>query len=336
MSDEKAYGYAVARIRAMEPLLLDSSVYQRMLDADGSEGALKVLGETVYGKYLGTEATGTRYDIALESELLSTFNEFSSFIPDKGLVDIFRIPYDFHNIKVVIKGIINAKSGGKRRHDLLSDLGIIPTEKLASAIESEDYSSLPFGLASLIPECLATYDQSHDIAELEKTLDHHMFRTILNISEKTGIGSVVLWVKARIDSENIRNLLRLKRFGIEQNEIPSYLHDSGSIKVNDLITVYNEPFENWSQIIGGKLGDVLSNIHDESSFDKLIVDVEISLDDHCQACLAKARYSTSSPDNIIAYLWGKEQEMKNIRTILVSKSTDSSSDETRRLMRHGY
>lgn len=336
MSESKAYGYAVARIRAMEPLLLDSGVYQRMLDADGAEGAIKVLSETAYGKTL-TESAGGRYDAALEAELLSTFEDFASFVPDKGLIDIFRIPYDFHNIKVVLKSIFNSRSGGKKRWDLLSPLGTIPTEKLTVNIESEEYVYLPYGLSTLIPEIMAMWEQSHDIVEIERRLDKAMFGVMLKIAKDAGHDGVVDWIKARIDGENIRNLLRLKRFGFDAADAEAFMVPGGKVKVMDLIPLLNEPFENWGRMISlTGIGEAVSSVQEDGGVDKLLADLERSMDDHCQAIIAKARYSASAPENVIAYLWGKEQEMKNIRTIMVSKSTDQSADETRRLMRHGY
>jgi V/A-type H+-transporting ATPase subunit C len=52
--------------------------------------------------------------------------------------------------------------------------------------------------------------------------------------------------------------------------------------------------------------------------------------------LSDARYSPDAPENVPAYLWGKEMEVKNIRTILVSKGTNSDLGEVRRMMRRGY
>lgn len=337
MSDSKAYGYAVARIRAMEPLLLDPSVYQRMLDSDGAAGALKVLGETVYGKTLTGDAAGARYDAALESELLDTFTEFESFVPDKAVVQIFRVPYDFHNVKVVLKSMFNVRSGGKKRWDLMTSLGTIPTEKLAVSIESEDYAFLPYGLSTVIPECIAAWEQDHDTVAAERTLDKNMFRVLLQLAQSTEEPGIIAWMRYRIDAENVRSLLRLKRFGFEANEASAFMYDGGTISHKDLMALIAEPFENWGRMISSfGIGDALTQVPADGDFDRLIADVEKALDDFCQSALAKARYSTRAPENVLAYLWGKEQEMKNIRTIMVSKSTDSPSEDTRRLMRHGY
>lgn len=337
MSRSQDYGYAVARIRAMEPLLFDSSLYQRMLDADDIVSALKILDETAYDRGASGEESGDRYDNALERELLQTFKEVQSFVPDRELVDIFRLPYDFHNVKVLLKSALNARSGGKKRWDLLTHLGTLPTDDLIVNIESEDYALLPYGLSQTIPACMTVWEQTRDIVEIERLLDDALFAALLKLAESTGISGAIAWIRARIDAENIRNLLRLKRFGVEPAQAMTFLHEGGTISTANLVALLPEPFDTWGRMLAySDIGVAISSVQDDGNFDSLIVNLEKTLDDHCQSVLQKARYSQDAPENILAYLWGKEQELKNIRTILVSKSTGSDKDEVRGLLRHGY
>ena len=69
---------------------------------------------------------------------------------------------------------------------------------------------------------------------------------------------------------------------------------------------------------------------------QLILSLEKLLDDHYLDKIAAARYSQTAPENIPAYLWAKETEIKNIRVIAVSKRNKGDKDHLRRLMRHGY
>jgi V/A-type H+-transporting ATPase subunit C len=152
----------------MEPLLLDASQFQRMMESDGPGGALKVLSETNYARGM-TE--GGRFDSALEAEMCATFDEFASFVPDRELIDIFRAPYDFHNVKVLLKGGFKARSGGKKRYDLLTRLGSMQADDLATKVESEDYGLLPWGLSQVMPACVSAWEQNRDVVEVERMLD---------------------------------------------------------------------------------------------------------------------------------------------------------------------
>jgi V/A-type H+-transporting ATPase subunit C len=337
MSRSEDYGYAVARIRAMEPMLLDSGVIQRLLEADDLTGALKILGETCYAKSLTEKGAQERYDSALEAEFLSSVMELRAFVPDKELVDLFRIQYDFHNVKVILKSSILAKRGGKKRWELMTSLGTIPTDSLIVSVESEDYNLLPYGLSSIIPAALSLWEQSHDIVEVEKLLDSGLFAAMLKVADGFGEPGVLKWVKARIDSENFRNLLRLKRFGIGAQKAAAFLHAGGTVSVDALVQLLPEPFESWGRALSHfDVGVAISKVQDEGGFDSQIVSLEKALDDYCRDVVSLARYSPDAPENVLAYLWGKEMEIKNIRTVLVSKGSPAGRDETRRMLRNGY
>ena len=337
MSRSEAYGYAVARIRAMEPLLLDAGMLQRMLDADDLAGALKILGETVYARGFSSSGADERYDSVLESELHQSYDDLRNFVPDIELINIFRMPYDFHNIKVLLKSNFNARSGGKKRWDLLTSLGTVSIDDITVRFESEEYHMIPWGLSLTIPLCFTQWEQTKDIVEVERLLDIAFFAALFKEAEKLGEPGVLNWIKARIDAENIRNLLRLKRFGFDAARAVVFMHHSGNISPDVLVQLMPEPFEGWGRVLAfSDVGGAIAAIQDDGNFDNLIVNVERTLDDFCQSVVAQARYSASAPENVLAYLWGKEMEVKNIRTILVSKSMGSDKDEVRRLLRHGY
>lgn len=336
MSRSEAYGYAVARIRAMEPMLFDASQFQRLLDAADLGGALKILGETSYASGM-TEGESSRFDAVLEAGLLDTCDELASFVPDSALIDIFRAPYDFHNVKVLLKSGFKSRSGGGKRYDLLTALGSIPIDSLILQIESEDYTLLPFGLSQIIPPCLTVWEQTKNVVEIERLLDKGLFAALIDLAKRVDEPGVLRWVRARIDSENIRNILRLKRFGFDASEGVTFLHDGGTIAPASLAAVMPESFDNWARMTAySDVGAAIASVQADGDFDDLIVSLERALDDYCSDILSNARYSSDAPENVLAYLWGKEMEVKNIRTILVSKGTDSNRDEVRRLMRGGY
>ena len=113
MSRKEAYGYAVARIRAMEQRLLDAAAFARLLDAEDTASVLKILGETSYASVLTSVSGESGFDKVLETALHDTYEEIGSFVPDKELINLLRLQYDFSNVKVMLKSLFNARSGGK-------------------------------------------------------------------------------------------------------------------------------------------------------------------------------------------------------------------------------
>ena len=337
MSHQEAYSYAVARIRAMEHRLLDAAVLQRMIDAEDSASVLKILGETSYASALTSQAGEFDFDKVLESDLHSIYEEVRSFVPDKELIDLMRLQYDFHNVKVILKSMFNARNGGKKRWDLLTSLGSYPVDDLVSNMESEDYRLLPFGLNNLLPKCVSIWEQSKDVLEIERLLDDRLYEVMLEKSESLGMSGVKDWVRARIDGENLRVMLRLKRFGFEGAKAAAFLHNGGTLDTGLLTSLISEPFESWSRAIEfSDLGRVLNTIDATGEFSDIILSLEKVLEDFYLEKIAISRFRPASPDNIPMYLWAKEMEIKNVRVILVSKNNKGDKDQLRRLLRHGY
>lgn len=335
MSYKEAYGYAVARIRAMELRLLDASVFTRLLDADDTASVMKILGETSYAAALTSVSGDGGFDKVLETVLHDTYEEINSFAPQKELVALLRLPYDFSNAKVMLKSVFSVRSGGKKRWDLLTSLGSYPVDKLISDVETEDYQLLPFGLNTLFPKCLSVWEQSRDVLETERLLDKQMFTVMLEQAEKLAVPEVVDWVKIRIDGENIRSLVRLKRFGFDAGRAQSFLHDGGNIDLATLAQMLPEPFETWGRMIDySDLAGLFSSIDAGASFADVTMNLERELDDFYLRTVLGSRYSSSAPCNVIAYLWAKELEVKNIRMIAVSKANAKDGGQIRRLLRN--
>mgnify|MGYP003587871075 CR=1 FL=1 len=337
MSHQEAYSYAVARIRAMEHRLLDAAVLQRMIDAEDSASVLKILGETSYASALASQTGESDFDKVLEADLHAIYEEVRSFVPDKELIDLMRLQYDFHNVKVILKSMFNSRNGGKKRWDLLTSLGSFPVDDMISYIESEDCRMLPFGLNTLLPGCTAIWEQSKDILEIERLLDNRLYEVMLEKAEALGMAGVKEWIRARIDGENIRTLLRLKRFSFEGARAAAFLHRGGVVDTAILTSLISEPFESWGRAMEfSDLGTVLNGIDSSGEFSDLILSLEKALEDFYLDKIAVSRFRPSAPENIPMYLWAKEMEVKNVRVILVAKENKGDKEQLRRLLRHGY
>jgi V/A-type H+-transporting ATPase subunit C len=208
---------------------------------------------------------------------------------------------------------------------------------LVSSVGSEEYALLPWGLSALIPQCVSIWEQSGDVVEIERVLDRGMFAAVVSLARSLSFPGVEIWVRARVDSENIRNLLRMKRFGFDSPVAASFLHEGGSVAPSALVPLMSEQFDAWGKSLSySDVGIAISALEGNGDFDEQMSSLERALDDFCSSAVANARYSASAPENATAYLWGKEMEIKNIRTILVLKGTKTNRDEVRRRMRRGY
>jgi len=325
----------VSRLRAMENRLIDDGVLQRVMDSDEIEGALKVLGETSYSSGVNEMKSASDFDSLLESELLNCYNEVSSFVPDSDVVALCRLPYDFHNVKALIKNLIQVKEGGERSYRLLSKLGSIPTDELILAIEGEDYKLLPHALDLTIPKCLAAWDQTHDLQETERLLDEAMFKAMSDKAAALKMPHVSEWVRIKTDAENLRTLYRLKRLGTETAEALKFIHKGGNVSPERFVQILSEPIEGWGRFLAASsLKSAYSSAQESTDIENTIIDMERALDEFSAKALHSARYDAFSPSNVLLYLCTKENEAKNLRIALVAVANGTDKDSARRLLRH--
>ena len=330
-----SYVYTVARLRGMENHILDSAFFSRLIDSAGIDKALKALGETSYSQWISGAAN---FDKAIDSEMLATCKELESFVPDKELIDIFRLPYDFHNVKVLLKGLFKVRGGESegRRYDLLSKLGTIDVDELTNAIETEEYSYMPYGLTDLIPQCWQLWDQTKNAQAVELLIDHQMFRAMLKLAEGLKMPDVIQWVKFKIDAENLRSAIRLARMKYDSSKALAFFHEGGTIRPDDMAKLLNEPQETWSRILSyTDIGKVLGSLQESGDMRAALSDVSKSLDDYLVQVLENAKYSMDAPANVLLFLLTKEAEARNMRVALVCVAGGLDKEFGRRLLTNG-
>ena len=330
-----SYVYTVARLRGMENNLLDAGFFSRLMDSPGIEEALRALGETSYSQWLSQ--SNNNFDKAIDAEMLATCEELAQFVPDKELLTIFRMPYDFHNVKVLLKGLFKVRGGDSegRRYELLSKLGTIDTDELTEAVETEEYGFLPYGLTDLIPQCWTLWDQTKNAQAVELIIDHGMFKAMLKVAEDLNIPDVINWVKFKIDAENLRSAIRLARMKYDANKALTFFHDGGNIRADDMAKLLNEPQETWSRILSHTdIGKVLSALNEAGDLKIALSEVTKSLDEYLVKVLESAKYSMDAPANVLLYLLTKEAETRNMRVALVCVAGGLDREFGRRLLSH--
>jgi V/A-type H+-transporting ATPase subunit C len=323
----------------MENRFLDASFFSRLIDSATLEEALKSLGETVYAQWT-TGVSGLSFDRVIDSELIATCDDLKSFVPDEDLVNLCRMPYDFNNVKVVMKSLFRAREGGERRYDLLSALGAVNTERLIMAIEGEEYGLLPWGLGDVIPHCWSVWEQTKNTQQVEIVLDGHLFATLRATAEelqkKLKTSVLVRWAEHKIDAENLRNAVRLQHMSYDSAAALPFFHRGGTIRSDDVAKLMGESPESWGRTLSHTgIGAALDSVQDRTDMQIALSEISKVLDNYLIAVLEKAKYSASAPENVILYLLRKEEEARNLRIALVCVANGLNREFVRRLLSHG-
>ena len=156
-------------LAARETKMLSAERMERMIDAPTNEEAAKILEECGYGDLSGLSAKDA--GAALEAHIAALFDEVEGMVPEAQLVQLFRLKYDYHNAKALIK----AQAMGTDCGAILSQRGTVPPQKLHAAFYEEDYRDIPPVLAQAMVDAAAILARTANPQAADFALDRAYF-----------------------------------------------------------------------------------------------------------------------------------------------------------------
>ena len=133
-------------LRARETRMLTREKAERMLDAPSFEESAKILADCGYEDM--SQMSAREIDQALAGHRDTVFKELAGLAPHETIVDVFRIKYDYHNAKVILKAeAMNSDESG-----LLSGSGRVAPQTMLTAYNEDRCRALPGGLGAAMEE----------------------------------------------------------------------------------------------------------------------------------------------------------------------------------------
>ena len=169
------YLFLSARIRSLEKDLLTSQRLEQLLQSPSVENCSQLLGDLGYAP-IRDEAS---LQSSLKRQREAVFAELERFMPEKQLLDVFRIKYDYHNIKVLLK----APEGAER---LLMDAGTIPVSELQRKYaDSGNWQFLPRDMAEAAGKAAALLAETGSAQRSDCLLDRACFQKLRQLAEES-------------------------------------------------------------------------------------------------------------------------------------------------------
>ncbi|MBQ7713333.1 MAG: V-type ATPase subunit [Oscillospiraceae bacterium] len=218
------YLAASAYVRALEAELLTAERYEQLLAAKSGDEAAKLLQSFGYGAV--EPRRPETIDAALSEAREKTFEALGGVIPDAALLDVFRIPYDYHNLKTLLK----AEAMGVSPDALLTELGRVPSAAL------RDGGELPDCLAAALAEGREVLHTTRDAQLMDVAVDKRCFRDLLETAERTGSAFLAGHVRLRIDEVNRSILTRARRMGKTDDFVRGALIEGGNAAPDALLS----------------------------------------------------------------------------------------------------
>lgn len=326
--DSMEFAKVIPRLRVFETRLLDKAKLDRMIDSSSAEDVIKILKETEYSNIMTNVKKAEDYENMLSLELERVYKELYDMCANKKIVDIMSIKYEYHNIKVLLKG----KFLNKDFSDILIPIGRMDIVKFKNIIIENDYTDLTKIMRLGIEETITRFNLTKDSQLIDMILDMYMFEELREIAQELNDKFVTKYIKAQIDLTNIRTLLRVKNQNKERDFLQRALIKGGIIDIDTLMSLFNDAASN----IPVKLShtDYYEMLKNNTTYEGGVL--EKSMDNYIMKLMKDAKMIPFGMEPIIAYIYAKETEIKVIRIIMVGKLNNINAEIIRGRLRDVY
>lgn len=320
------YLYSTARFRAKAAGLTNAELFARLAEASDIDECLRQLADCSIN--IDKDDKGDLLiEASLDRYLTEAFNEVAECLPDKGMVDVFRYPYDAHNVKTLLKSRVR----GSNPFPLLMGMGTVSPDDAELAVRTGDYTPFSPEIGESIPKAIALFAQTNDPQLLDAVVDAGCFADMLTSVKPYG-DLLVDTVQTKIDSINILTALRILRMGGYTSSFYSqhFIH-GGKLGEEIMLKAFDggeraligalsrTPYSSLSDAFGGEEEARLS-------------EWEAACDQCYRKVIKQAGSILAGADVLFAYLTDRENEVKQVRILLTAKQAGLSAERIKSLI----
>ena len=315
-----------AMLRARETSMVTPEKAEQMLAAASFEEACRV---AVDCGYPDMSAMGIReIEDTLSQKRRAELEDVVNLVPDVELADLFRLKYDYHSAKAMVK------SDGSAKH-LLSFDGRVEAAEFLRAYLRRELTVLPVTLAEAIHEAKSMLSRTGNPCLADLILDRAYFTELTETARRTGMPFAVEYVRLLIDCANLRALIRGKLAGKRPEIIGELLFEEGSILKESIIAAADSSDDIVRLFAPAGLGTAAEKgvaVLDHGS----MTEFELALDNAVNDYLSDAERVGFGPAAVISYLAAVENQVMTLRIILTGKKTGIAPDKLRERLRECY
>lgn len=311
------------RIREIE--LLSKETFESLLRAKDFAQAQSLLKATVYHNI--TED--------FEPTLMDQLGQMSEFVASQmgshPIAQIFSLSYTYHNLKVLLK---NHLAGLELEH-ILVPMGVYSLEELRHLVQTESSENLPELLVQAVQDTCQDYREYSHLEAVDVLLDRRYFKHLVALAKELGDEAIINMVQAWVDLFNLNCLFRLREKKLSRGFLLTILSDEGQLDHKELIALaLANRYEDILALLNETAyASALSGLIDQED---LNLSLELARDRVSHVYLDQARFEAFGYLPLLAYIYFKEMEVKNLRLILTGKVNDFDQAMLRERMRPIY
>jgi V/A-type H+-transporting ATPase subunit C len=340
-------GYANARLRGMRSHLLPLEFYERLIEDVDIAQVVKDLMDTEYGPDLEGEVvhgfTAGVIDEALKQNMVRAYRKVLSFVDPKArkLLSTLLGRWDVFNIKTILRGAHNHVAFDEMKMSFFP-AGYLGQDELEALAKFDDVRAVidtmaMWGLVYAAPlrRAYPDYTRDNDLAPLELALDlqYAEWANSRLIGEKPDVEIARRILGMQIDTANLVMVFRLLKADAESLDAKRYFLDGGRVIRRDLylelshMSDVDEVLDRLKQTQYAEALDAAALRYLEMAsipvFERELEELLMR-----RALMAGVK----DPHGVgvaIAYLYGKHNEITNLRIIVKGKAVGMPADRVR-------
>lgn len=323
LSEDPKYGFAIGRVRALEPALLDRPRYERFVRARGSDEFAAVLAETAYARFLEGGAAGVTH--AFDSAARENAAFLSDYALDDWLLHSFSLSGAFRRLKTHLKEALAQDQ---------TDVSI-PDE-----FEATGQKSI---VGKVVAETVAVFAKNRNPAAVDMAIDRLEQEVELRVAGPSEF--MIGYLGLHADTENLRTLVRFKAMegGAKApvEEMEAAFLKGGTLTLASLLTALPlpwpevvellakaPPFGAGSEAFHDYLEQGRTAVTDRRSFtrmERLGREAELRY-------VRQTRYSTFGHEPLVAFFLLRDNELRNLRLLYAAKLAGLAVEEAQDLV----
>ena len=323
------YAAISARIRIMENRLLTRERMEQLIEAREDAECVKIMTDCGYPELAALTLPELEKALARAQEEL--FADLGKASDDPDVAAVFRVKYDYHNAKALIKSQareLNAErllvAGGRYEPNALAE-GFRQGE-LAEGSVSDTFRDALWAAKDLLTT-------SGDPQQADFLLDKACCREMLDHAHAARSPFLVDYVKVTIDSLNLRSVVRALRAGRGKELLEAALIPGGTV---DIAALAEAQAAQLPKLFGGELKSAAEEGAALLDGQGSVTVFERLCDNAVVRFVRRARQVPFGVETVVGYLFARQNELTALRIILSGRLAGIDKETIRERLREAY
>ena len=310
-----------AMLRGKEAHMIGKDAFARMAEAENVQAAAKMAED--YGYTDLDLSTPQTVDASLNKVRAAAYEELAQILPQPALLDLFRLKYDYHNAKILVKSAARPQA----QEEPLASEGRLTPDQIRELFASETALGT---LKDAMTEASETLAKTQNPQLADFGLDLAYFREMQECASQLG-GTSQAYIRLLTDVANLNSYVRSVRMGKSADFLKFALAEGGSVDTDILLNRW--PDQDVSDLYTGTPLESAAKFAGEAMGGWKITPFELACDNALTACLGDTLYVPFGADAVTSYLASLDTEIRDLRMILSGKICGISTEAIKERLR---